>query len=125
MGGEGCGHACRFHVLPFWTSMLLRAILKESSGDGLVLRSPALAHREVRFGQMGKVWRSSRTTVVNEALDFGLPIAVAESLCATHNHERGPQRVRGTHRGLRRHSSAPCARLVLPWKSGPAIRPIL
>ena len=51
----------------------LRATLKSSSGDGLVLRSPALAHHEVCFGQMGKVGRSSRATIVNET--FGLWLA--------------------------------------------------
>ena len=43
---------------------------------------PARAHHEVCFGQKGKVGRSSRATIVNETLDFGLPAAVVEDIAS-------------------------------------------
>ena len=44
--------------------------------------APPLRIMKMCFGQMGKVGRSSRATIVNETLDSGLPVAPVAALAA-------------------------------------------
>ena len=67
------GSACRVLLWPFWSRATLHATFKEFFWRWIGSSEPALAHHEECFGQMGKVGRSSRATIVNET--FGLWLA--------------------------------------------------